>query len=72
MQDLHLSAGLSPVDYLLDENEEHIQSTAVYFRANYKILKSLAANLNFNYYDNNNALNKNVRGGLNITYYFGN
>jgi len=72
MKDLYLSAGVSPVDYLLDEDQDHIQSTSVYFRANYKILKSLGARLNFNYYNNNNALNENIRGGLNITYYFGN
>jgi hypothetical protein len=72
MKDLYLSAGVSPVDYLLDEEEDHIQSTAVYFRANYKIIKSLGLRLNFNYYNNNNALNENIRGGLNITYYFGN
>ncbi len=72
MKDLFLSAGVSPVDYLFYEEEDHIQSTAVYFRAKYKIIKSLGLRLNFNYYNNNNALNENIRGGLNITYYFGN
>ena len=72
MQDLYLYAGVSPVDYVLDEDEDHIQSTAIYFRANYRIIKDLAARLNFNYYDNNSALKEDIRGGLNITYYFGN
>ena len=72
MNNLNLSAGVSPVDYLLDEGEEHIQSTAIYFRANYRVLSTLGVRLNFNYYDNNNALQENIRGGLNITYYFGN
>jgi hypothetical protein len=72
IKDLFLSAGVSPVDYITGENEEQIQSTAIYFKANYKFFNSIAANLNFNYYNNNNALNENIRGGLNITYYFGN
>jgi len=72
MRDLYLYAGVSPVNYLLDEGEDNIQSTSIYFRANYKIIKSLGLRLNFNYYNNNNALNETIRGGLNITYYFGN
>jgi len=72
LQDLELIAGVSPVDHVFHENEEHEFSTSVYFRINYKVLEYLSARANFNYYNNNATLNKSIRGGLNLIYYFGN
>jgi len=69
---LNLYAGVSPVRNLFDEFEDNQWTTAVYFRADYKVFQCLSARTNFNYYNNNDTLNKNIRGGLNLIYYFGN
>jgi hypothetical protein len=68
---LQLSAGIAPVDYLMPGQEDHIQTIAYYFRVNYKLLKRILVSANFNYYQDNKALDSSTRGGIQIRYSFG-
>lgn len=68
---LFLNAGFAPVDYLMDENEDNMQTISYYFRLNYKFLKRITLSANFNYYQDNDVLDSAMRGGLQLRYNFG-
>ncbi len=68
---LQVYGGVTPVDYLFLNEEEHQQTIAYYFRMHYQIFKSLSVNANLNYYQKNETLHSNLRGGVRIMYYFG-
>ncbi|MBN2710661.1 MAG: hypothetical protein JXR46_16570 [Calditrichaceae bacterium] len=71
MQNMMISLGISPVDYMFYDTEDHEFSTAVYLRIKYRFMENFQAMGNLNYYDNNNALHANLRGGVRIQYNFG-
>jgi len=71
LRGLNLAAGIAPVDYLTPGDEERLQSIAYYFRANYSFLESFIISANFNYYQDNRALDSSHRGGIQIRYNFG-
>jgi hypothetical protein len=68
---LKIYGGISPVDYMFNDQDDHQRSIAYYFRANYKVLKNLSVGANVNYYQDNEALNASTRGGILIKYNFG-
>jgi hypothetical protein len=68
---LYLTAGFSPVSYQYNDFYESLQTTSYYFRAAYQVLSPLQISLNFNYYQNNQDLYSNMRGGLQLRYSFG-
>ena len=68
---LFLNAGLAPVNYLMDEDEDNLQTMSYYFRLNYKFLKQFTISANFNYYQDNNVLDSTMRGGIQLRYNFG-
>jgi len=68
---LRLAAGISPVSYMYDYQDEYQRTVAYYLRANYKVIKDLSLALNINYYDSLKTLRDNIRGGLQLTYNFG-
>jgi hypothetical protein len=70
-QTLNLAAGISPVSYMYDYNDDYQRTVAYYFRADYPLIKDLTLALNFNLYNNLNALHDNYRGGLLLKYNFG-
>jgi len=65
------TAGFSPVSYQYNDFYESLQTTSYYFRAAYQVLSPLQISLNFNYYQNNQDLYSNMRGGLQLRYSFG-
>jgi len=71
LKDLNLQAGITPVDYLYDGHEDHLLTLSYYFRANYKLFRKFDVGTNFNFYQDNSALNSDLRGGLFIRYNFG-
>ena len=68
---LRLAAGASPVDYLPANETDHLLTIAYYFRAGYRFLDHFSAALNFNYYQDNPALESKFRGGIQLRYNFG-
>jgi hypothetical protein len=68
---LRLAAGISPVSYMFDYEDEYQRTIACYLRAEYQVIKNLTLALNFNYYDNLDILHDNYRGGLLLKYNFG-
>jgi len=68
---LYLTAGFSPVSYQYNDFYESLQTTSYYFRAAYQVLNPLQISLNLNYYQNNQNLYSNMRGGLQLRYSFG-
>lgn len=68
---LQLSAGISPVDYLPANETDHLLTIAYYFRAGYRFLDYFSMSLNFNYYQDNPALESKFRGGVQLRYNFG-
>lgn len=68
---LLLTAGFAPVDYVMNEDEDNMQTMSYYFRMNYKLFKSFTISANFNYYQDNEVLDSNMRGGLQLRYNFG-
>ncbi len=69
--DLNLQAGVTPVDYLYDGQEDHILTLSYYFRVRYQLFDMFDIGTNFNFYQDNSALNSDLRGGLFIRYNFG-
>ena len=68
---LQLSAGVSPVDYLPANETDHLLTIAYYLRAGYRFFDSFSMSLNFNYYQDNPALESKFRGGVQLRYNFG-
>jgi hypothetical protein len=68
---LRLAAGISPVSYMYDYQDEYQRTIAYYLRANYKVIKHVSLAVTINYYDSLKALHDNIRGGLQLTYNFG-
>ena len=68
---LYINAGFTPVNYELDEEEGSMHTFSYYLRLNYKLLKRITIAANFNFYQDNKALDSNTRGGLQIRYNFG-
>ena len=67
----NLSAGVAPVNYLLQNKDDALTSFAYYGKISYRLLQSLCLRMNFNYYQDNPALQSQYRGGLQINYFFG-
>ena len=71
IKDLRLSAGISPVSYMYDYQDEYTRTVAYYLRAGYSVLQNLSLAATFNFYDNLKSLHNNYRGGLLLKYNFG-
>jgi hypothetical protein len=69
---LRLAAGISPVSYMYDYQDDYTRTVAYYIRINYKVIKNLILAANINFYDNLQSLHDNFRGGLLLKYNFGN
>jgi hypothetical protein len=68
---LRLAAGISPVSYMYDYQDDYQRTVAYYLRANYKVIKNLSLAANINFYDKLSTLHDNIRGGLQLKYNFG-
>lgn len=71
MDNLKFSLGIAAVDNLYTEIfKENQQSYSSYLKVIYDPLKYIALSGYINYYHNNRALNKDLRGGITIQYKF--
>lgn len=67
----NLSAGVAPVNYMLQNEDDSFTSIAYYAKIKYQVLKSLGLHMNFNYYQDNPVLQSKYRAGLQVNYFFG-
>ncbi len=71
IENMELSAGVTPVNYLYRNMDDHIMTIAYYLKVRYRFLSRFALSANVNFYQDNEALNAGSRGGIVVQYNFG-